>query len=240
MLPTLGAGLIAVSRIMDARHHPFDVISGGLLGCLTAWVSYRQYFPPIHEAWRRGRAYPIRSWGTMPVGPEGERAAREKARDQGVEPMRSGALGGLVPHPFDEEDHAPIINPGAGNAFRQTLGETERMRQEQFPSASAPATSTAFPHNAAATTGGLAPTQARNRGGAGGQRAYEQPGDWSSSEDGESGGRGRREGEGYELQPQYTLSDPSGSGTAAPTAYVSPKVPAAGTGRAAYAPYAGT
>ncbi|KAL1997930.1 hypothetical protein VTN02DRAFT_414 [Thermoascus thermophilus] len=54
---------------MDARHHPFDVISGSLLGVFTAWASYRQYFPPITEPWKKGRAYPIRTWGTEPRAP---------------------------------------------------------------------------------------------------------------------------------------------------------------------------
>lgn len=69
MVPVLGALLIAVSRIMDARHHPFDVITGGLLGIICAYISYRQYFPPVTEAWNKGRAYPIRSWGSEPVNP---------------------------------------------------------------------------------------------------------------------------------------------------------------------------
>jgi hypothetical protein len=67
MIPTLGAALIAVSRIMDARHHPFDVITGSLLGVAMAWASYRQYFPPLSEPWKKGRAYPIRSWATEPT-----------------------------------------------------------------------------------------------------------------------------------------------------------------------------
>ncbi|CAI7564788.1 unnamed protein product [Penicillium pancosmium] len=69
MTPILAATLVAVSRIMDARHHPFDVITGSMLGTLVAFVAYRQYFPPITESWRKGRAYPIRTWGTEPVHP---------------------------------------------------------------------------------------------------------------------------------------------------------------------------
>ncbi|CEJ55587.1 hypothetical protein PMG11_01838 [Penicillium brasilianum] len=69
MVPILAATLVAVSRIMDARHHPFDVITGSLLGVACAIVSYRQYFPPITEAWRKGRAFPIRTWGTEPPRP---------------------------------------------------------------------------------------------------------------------------------------------------------------------------
>ncbi|KAJ6095579.1 hypothetical protein N7486_006325 [Penicillium sp. IBT 16267x] len=68
-IPILAATLVAVSRIMDARHHPFDVITGSLLGVICAIVSYRQYFPPITESWRKGRAYPIRTWGTEPAAP---------------------------------------------------------------------------------------------------------------------------------------------------------------------------
>ncbi|KAL2818806.1 phosphatidic acid phosphatase type 2/haloperoxidase [Aspergillus cavernicola] len=70
MFPCLGATLIAVSRIMDARHHPFDVITGSLLGIVVASISYRQYFPSLAEPWKKGRAYPIRSWGTAPTYPQ--------------------------------------------------------------------------------------------------------------------------------------------------------------------------
>lgn len=69
MTPILAATLVAVSRIMDARHHPFDVITGSLLGTVCAYVAYRQYFPPLTESWRKGRAYPIRTWGTEPANP---------------------------------------------------------------------------------------------------------------------------------------------------------------------------
>jgi hypothetical protein len=69
MIPILAATLVAVSRIMDARHHPFDVITGSLLGVVCAIVSYSQYFPPLSEPWRKGRAYPIRTWGSQPAHP---------------------------------------------------------------------------------------------------------------------------------------------------------------------------
>ncbi|KAK2741228.1 hypothetical protein FQN57_005690 [Myotisia sp. PD_48] len=69
LIPTLCAALIAATRIMDARHHPFDVITGSLLGVFCAWVAYRQYFPPLSEPWKKGRAHPIRTWGTIPEPP---------------------------------------------------------------------------------------------------------------------------------------------------------------------------
>ncbi|KAI5287007.1 hypothetical protein KEM52_001790 [Ascosphaera acerosa] len=74
--PTVGAALIAVSRIMDARHHPFDVITGSLLGVLCAWVAYRQYFPPLSDYAAKGRAYPIRSWGSTPMSPSSSAESR--------------------------------------------------------------------------------------------------------------------------------------------------------------------
>lgn len=67
MVPTLGAGLIAISRIMDARHHAFDVITGSLLGVICGWAGYRQFFPQLSDHRSKGRAYPIRKWGTEPL-----------------------------------------------------------------------------------------------------------------------------------------------------------------------------
>lgn len=54
---------------MDARHHPFDVLSGSALGILVAWAAYRQYFPPLTKPWHKGRAYPMRTWGAEPQRP---------------------------------------------------------------------------------------------------------------------------------------------------------------------------
>lgn len=64
LVPILSAALVAVSRIMDARHHPFDVLTGAALGSVTAWISYRQYFPSVANPKAKGRAYKPRTWGT--------------------------------------------------------------------------------------------------------------------------------------------------------------------------------
>lgn len=134
MIPTLGAALIAISRIMDARHHPFDVISGSLLGMTMAYISYRQYFPPLSESWRKGRAYPIRSWASGPRKPRSDE--RQMSRDQGVEPLRS------APIRTDEEQPKPAFKSPreppsraatyAGpeeNVFRQQISNSQRLRQ---------------------------------------------------------------------------------------------------------------
>ena len=145
MIPTLAAALIAVSRIMDARHHPFDVISGSLLGIMMAYGSYRQYFPPISETWRKGRAYPIRSWASEPRSPRPEE--RQVARDQGVEPLRTNS--GRI----DEEQpgsafKAPRMLPRQAsyaepevNVFRQQVSRSQRLRQGQFGHSTGPSES---------------------------------------------------------------------------------------------------
>jgi len=63
LTPLVAAGFIAVSRLMDNRHHPFDVIVGSLIGYLLAWMAYRQYFPAISTA-EGGRPYSIAEFAT--------------------------------------------------------------------------------------------------------------------------------------------------------------------------------
>lgn len=202
LAPTLGAGLIAISRIMDARHHPFDVISGSMLGMLTAFCAYRQYFPPLSEAWRKGRAYPIRSWGT--VGTQPVHLEREVARDQGVEPMRTPAVR------LDEEQPKPsYVAPDAGtnaglgvetgaNVFRQQLSETDRLRQQELVAQRAgPSSNYSSKFDPRNASNDLS-TFGSRRG-----RPIDNDGYWSSSSlEHES------DENGYELQPKYTLTDP--------------------------------
>ncbi|ORY87686.1 phosphatidic acid phosphatase type 2/haloperoxidase, partial [Protomyces lactucae-debilis] len=45
MIPAVTAALVGATRIMDNRHHPFDVLFGAALGIATSAFSYRQYFP---------------------------------------------------------------------------------------------------------------------------------------------------------------------------------------------------
>lgn len=116
LIPTLGAALIAGSRIMDARHHPFDVLSGSLLGILVAWGSYRQYFPPVSETWHKGRAYPIRSWGKSPPPP----GMAQVPSNEDLEPLRD-----------EEATHAAsstAIAEHNGNVFRAQVSQSQRHR----------------------------------------------------------------------------------------------------------------
>jgi diacylglycerol diphosphate phosphatase / phosphatidate phosphatase len=150
LIPILAASLVAASRIMDARHHPFDVISGSLLGILVAWASYRQYFPAVTEPWHKGRAYPIRYWGREPVAPQGPGVVRTDdaaqllhaaVNGQDEEEMRSNlrdklstarrSLGyspepGMSP-PVDR--HPTTATASSGNVFRDQIAKSQRERQ---------------------------------------------------------------------------------------------------------------
>ena len=118
IIPTLGAALVAVSRIEDARHHPFDVLFGSGLGALCAWGGYRQYFPSLDEAWKKGQAYPIRSWGTEPAGPSDVHREREFARDEGRESLRATPL----PQTHDEyESFYPQNSYSSSNLPKQII-----------------------------------------------------------------------------------------------------------------------
>lgn len=137
MVPTLGAALIAISRIMDARHHPFDVISGSLLGMTMAYISYRQYFPPLSESWRKGRAYPIRSWASGPRKPRLDE--RQISRDEGVEPLRSATIRTDEEQPMPRFTSPPGPPPRAAtysgpeeNVFRQQISKSQQLRQAEF------------------------------------------------------------------------------------------------------------
>ncbi|MCJ1387856.1 hypothetical protein MMC18_000699 [Xylographa bjoerkii] len=184
---------------MDARHHPFDVISGSLLGILTAFCSYRQYFPPVSEAWRKGRAYPIRSWATEPLGPTLMHAEREMARDQGIEPLRT------APARADEEQAGMdfptgVILPDSDldprlsghNVFRKQIVQSEFSRKQDYASQQIGQPSN-FPTSSTHKPSSSFPEISNPRG-----RPIHDGEQWSSSEDG---------GEEIELemQPHYAL-----------------------------------
>lgn len=48
--PLIGAALIAISRLEDYRHDPFDVTVGSVLGMSVAYMSYRRYYPALRSA----------------------------------------------------------------------------------------------------------------------------------------------------------------------------------------------
>lgn len=219
LVPTLGAALVAASRIMDARHHPFDVLSGSLLGILTAWGSYRQYFPPVTETWRKGRAYPIRSWGkepeippeAYPINHEGREPLRREDSLKTIDeeqPIRSGETGATS---------TADVGESGTNVFRQQISNSQRHRQlatqaygDARPTPSSVYTAdlnrtptTTTYNSQLPSSNPYAPTYAARR----------RRGDNYSSSSSED------EPDEFELQRTYTLSNPHAGQAAAPVAY---------------------
>lgn len=199
LVPTLAAAVITGTRIMDARHHPFDVIFGALLGMLVAWAAYRQYFPPISETWRKGRAYPIRAWGRGPAPPPN--ANPTIMVDEDVEPLRP------MGHPQDVErgeasgfsSNTAVAGEGetGPNVFRQQIHDSQRRRQN--PYAVDRSDTIASSNYRSDTMGSTMSTKATNYRNSlpqsnpfAGQRRTDTY-DYSSSEDGDN----------YELQPGH-------------------------------------
>jgi hypothetical protein len=168
---------------MDARHHPFDVLSGSLMGILVAWGSYRQYFPPVSESWRKGRAYPIRAWGKGPAMPPP--AAADDV--QPLRPLRSQT---------DEEQAISSAVPGpdehGGNVFRQQISQSQRRRQQEFGGIQPSDTMSSTYSQKVSGYQGQLPASNPFANPRGRQDNYE----YSSSEDDDN----------IELQPAYSLS----------------------------------
>jgi hypothetical protein len=198
MVPTLAAAVVAGTRIMDARHHPFDVLSGSAMGLVVAWLSYRQYFPPISETWRKGRAYPIRSWGRSPEPP---RSIPTIQIDEDVEPLRP------MRRPTDDLEQGNTSGyssqtavggasgEASGNIFRQQISQSQRRRQEEGQGYAMPHTDTMGSTMSAKVSRYQNQMPAQNPY-AGNQSRHDTY-DYSSSE----------EESNYELQPTYTASD---------------------------------
>lgn len=211
MVPTLGAILIAVTRIMDARHHPFDVITGSFLGIVSAYVSYRQYFPSVTEAWHKGRAYSIRSWGTEPHNPfDNPTGVYQPTR--GVNESQLN-----LRNPQDERLDVPPgtanTNPNANaNAMPNTLTANDiPVYRNPSPSIYTAPSSTPAPYGSVYQ-----------------RRPHDRDGDWSSSSEDLADGYG-----GYEMQQGYMRTQNPGVGVPtgqlpryeSDTAYHPPVVP---------------
>jgi diacylglycerol diphosphate phosphatase/phosphatidate phosphatase len=121
---------LPITDLSSARHHPFDVLSGASIGILVAWAAYRQYFPPVSETWRKGRAYPIRAWGKAPRAPPtpaimvGEDIQPLRPMGKPVDEERGEASGySATAAVTGDDDHG-------GNVFRQQISNSQRRRQE--------------------------------------------------------------------------------------------------------------
>ncbi|KAL7752213.1 hypothetical protein RI367_002258 [Sorochytrium milnesiophthora] len=51
LIPTVGAALVALSRVRDDRHHLLDVTVGYLLGAGIAYLTFRNFYLPLIHEW---------------------------------------------------------------------------------------------------------------------------------------------------------------------------------------------
>jgi hypothetical protein len=65
MIPVCTAIYIVASRFFQFYHHGFDVISGSLIGIISAWFSFRWYHLPVTRGagWSWGARSRDRAWG---------------------------------------------------------------------------------------------------------------------------------------------------------------------------------
>jgi hypothetical protein len=105
-----------------------------MLGILVSWASYRQYFPPVSETWRKGRAYPIRAWGRGADPPPD--STPTIMVDEDVQPLRP------MGHPSDAErgessgysSNTAVEGESSNgaNVFRQQISDSQRKRQNPY------------------------------------------------------------------------------------------------------------
>ncbi|KAG8987421.1 hypothetical protein FRB90_003352 [Tulasnella sp. 427] len=111
VVPLMGATLVAISRTMDYRHHPVDVLVGSVVGLAISHYAYRQYFPPLtHPLCHR---------------PYSPRIARESNED-GVKPVSAEAA--AVGLETTARPAAPSITV-AGSGASETPGPDDTVRR---------------------------------------------------------------------------------------------------------------
>ena len=86
LAPVSVALLVAVSRVMDYRHNPSDVLAGSLLGLLCAWAFFRQQVggPLARERARVLRREVAEDWGAGAGAGAGEEDPLARSQPLGV------------------------------------------------------------------------------------------------------------------------------------------------------------
>ncbi|KAG8951624.1 hypothetical protein FRC04_005912 [Tulasnella sp. 424] len=103
VVPLMGATLVAISRTMDYRHHPTDVLVGSVVGLVISHYAYRQYFPSLtHPLCHR---------------PYSPRIPRES--DENGENAAPVANNGMVPPSSTVGGSANVESPGPDNTVRR-------------------------------------------------------------------------------------------------------------------------
>lgn len=161
----------AYLRSLIDTSHRFDVITGSLLGIACAYAAYRQYFPPVSETWRKGRAYPIRSWGQETAAPPAsistayEPYARQNTDTQDLPQRRhpharnvgSDSQAMLATHAAPLPSGGLAGSPANGRRDEWEASSTEdeefELQQPRYPPGAVMGSSTAYlPHTHVAST----------------------------------------------------------------------------------------
>lgn len=121
LVPLSGAALVAISRTMDYRHHWQDVLTGSLLGLVTAYFSYRQYYPPLNS--------PI---SHLPYPPRYRRGGQEHPAAHRSSPAEAQAL---TNDQFENIAMRPRM-PEQRYADRPSIGDEEMGHPPMVPSGS--------------------------------------------------------------------------------------------------------
>ncbi|KAF2025623.1 hypothetical protein EK21DRAFT_76022 [Setomelanomma holmii] len=142
------AGLFYLSLYLAAKLHVLDAkgevwrtflvmvptLGAALITGTLAWAAYRQYFPPVTETWRKGRAYPIRAWGRGPAPPPNTNPTIMV--DEDVQPLRP--MGATIDVERGEasgfSSNTAVVGDSdhGGNVFRQQIHDSQRRRQNPY------------------------------------------------------------------------------------------------------------
>ncbi|KAI0093873.1 PAP2-domain-containing protein [Irpex rosettiformis] len=127
--PLIGATLVAVSRTMDYRHHWQDVLSGSILGIVLSYLTYRQYYPPLHSA-DCHQPYPPRVRFDEPILP-----THRDVDDRSSLEMYGHTENGFSHSPYhdtsDEEERTALTSQSRNTQSGVDLGTKDALSQSR-------------------------------------------------------------------------------------------------------------
>jgi diacylglycerol diphosphate phosphatase / phosphatidate phosphatase len=113
LIPLITAAGIAISRLEDYRHDPYDVTAGSLLGFAVAYVMYRRYFPRLRSV----------NCGVPYALPTENLLLKQRDEEMGVGGVRDAGEYELT---ADDDENDDDSNAGENRLPRRTNGEVEQ------------------------------------------------------------------------------------------------------------------
>jgi diacylglycerol diphosphate phosphatase/phosphatidate phosphatase len=108
---------------MDYRHHATDVIAGAIIGVISAWWGYRQYYPPLVSS-KSWRPYPARISRETDLPTHGRTASRDDhallatTNTSNSSPVERPYTGGYPPRQYPE----PRFTEGEPGSYGKSYG----------------------------------------------------------------------------------------------------------------------